>query len=444
MSLKNIEKWSLGYFLLKCYSSIFHYLWYSEYYVKGRKNIPKRTPIIFALNHQNALMDALAVIYSCNRQSVFLARADIFKKHAFAKLLYFLKILPIYRIRDGYKSLQNNDDIFDRTIDALKAGRPLAILPEGTHEAMKILRPLKKGLARIAFNAEEAMHLEKGLMIVPVGLDYNNYYTFRNKLVVTYGQPIPVASYMDTYKNNPAKGMIELTNAVATGMKEIIIHVDEPGHYDTIMSLARLQVIDKSRLAGRDYYHHFLAMKKAVDDLNLFYRQNVNDMSWLTQKTALFDSLLKEMRLNICMLKYKKISLYENMLTSLLLLILFPLYIYGLLLNYFAYKLPVLVTKKIKDIVFHSSVKLVLGLIIYPVWYILLTIIFWLIFKDIFLTIIFLVNLPVTGLFSFHYYNVMKNSLMHWRYYSLLRKKDEKLSKLFDLKEELLNKLSSI
>ena len=75
--------------------------------------------MIFAPNHHNALMDALAVLFTIPRQMVFLARADIFRKGVFANILTFLKILPIYRIRDGYSALQPNSEIFNKTVEVL-------------------------------------------------------------------------------------------------------------------------------------------------------------------------------------------------------------------------------------------------------------------------------------------------------------------------------------
>jgi len=37
-----------------------------------------------------------------------------------ASILYFLKILPVYRIRDGFSSLRGNDEIFLRQLMCLR------------------------------------------------------------------------------------------------------------------------------------------------------------------------------------------------------------------------------------------------------------------------------------------------------------------------------------
>ncbi len=77
----------------------FHY--YGKVEVYGKENIPGKAPVIFAPNHQNALMDALIVLFKAPHDVVFLARADIFRKKFLAFLLNSLKILPVFRQRNG-------------------------------------------------------------------------------------------------------------------------------------------------------------------------------------------------------------------------------------------------------------------------------------------------------------------------------------------------------
>src|SRR5512140_3425680 len=158
MGKENIEKYSAGYALLKSVAGFWHNnVFYRKVIVQGLDNIQPDDHLIYAPNHQNALMDALAVLFTHKGQPVFLARSDIFRKKTIASILYFLKILPIYRLRDGFSSLKGNDEIFEKTIDVLKNKNGLIILTEGDHAGYRRLRQLKKGICRIAFQAEEAM-----------------------------------------------------------------------------------------------------------------------------------------------------------------------------------------------------------------------------------------------------------------------------------------------
>ena len=90
---KVIFRWPFLYKILYAYVGVFHRLYHRRVTVVGYEKIPPDTPVIFAPNHQNALMDALAVLYTAPKAVAFMARADIFKKPAIAKILNFLKIL---------------------------------------------------------------------------------------------------------------------------------------------------------------------------------------------------------------------------------------------------------------------------------------------------------------------------------------------------------------
>ena len=150
----------------------------------GLENIPKNAAVIFSPNHANTLMDAMAVLSLDNRRKVFVARADIFRKPAAARLLSFLKIMPIHRIRDGVESLRENDQVFDLSVRALLEQVPFCILPEGTHRPRHGLLPLKKGIARIALEAGRQAGDSLPVCIVPVGLEYEDYFRYRSRLLV--------------------------------------------------------------------------------------------------------------------------------------------------------------------------------------------------------------------------------------------------------------------
>jgi len=162
--------------LLKAFAGFWHNnIFYRRVIVVGHENINPDHHLIFAPNHQNALMDALAVLFTHKGQPVFLARADIFRRKSIASVLYFLKILPVYRIRDGFSTLKGNDEIFDKTVDVIRHKNGLVILPEGDHAGFRRLRQLKKGICRVAFHADEASGFSMKIKIIPVGLEFTNY-----------------------------------------------------------------------------------------------------------------------------------------------------------------------------------------------------------------------------------------------------------------------------
>ena len=118
------------------------------------------------------MMDPMSVLDIDTRAKVFVARADIFKNKLFAKVLHFLRIMPIHRIRDGVSSLKHNEEIIREAVEVLKHNVPFVITPEGTHRPMHSLLPLGKGIFRIALLAnEEITDSARHVYIIPVGLN---------------------------------------------------------------------------------------------------------------------------------------------------------------------------------------------------------------------------------------------------------------------------------
>ncbi len=162
---------------------------------EGMENIPSNGAIIYAPNHTNGLMDALAVLAIDRQPKVFVARADIFEKPRIARILNWLKIMPINRVRDGLDQVRKNDETMDRAVEVLHAGVPFCILPEGRHRRKHALLPLQKGIFHIALRAIEGEDNDRPLYIVPIGLDYSDWYHYWGELTVKIGKPIDVRAF---------------------------------------------------------------------------------------------------------------------------------------------------------------------------------------------------------------------------------------------------------
>ena len=143
--------------LVKKYVRFTFKRFYSEFIVIGKENIPTDVPVIFAPNHNSALMDALAIHVAAPHDLpiVFLARADIFNNKIAAKILRFCKMIPAFRMRDGVENLEKNNETFIRCVEVLDHNKALGIMPEGNQGEQRKLRPLLKGIFRIAFVGQQ-------------------------------------------------------------------------------------------------------------------------------------------------------------------------------------------------------------------------------------------------------------------------------------------------
>jgi 1-acyl-sn-glycerol-3-phosphate acyltransferase len=406
MSRNNIKRFSLGYQLLYNFAEIYHRFYYRRFKVINREKIPKKSPVIFAINHQNALMDALAVIFAVRSQKVFMARADIFRKKWIARMLYFIKILPAYRIRDGFHSVDQNKGVFKEVIQVLEHNRHFCILPEGNHFGEKRLRPLQKGAARLAFLAEEANDFKLGLSIVPVGLDYSNYYTAGSDLLVTFGDPIPVARYRELYIENPLLAISQLRDDIATGLRKVMIDISSEKHYKTIFSAIEIYGAVELKKQGlkKSLRNNFSVKKQLSEEITAYFLENEAVYQTVHTEIHSYHKKIHDYKIRDWVVARQGINPFSWFIESLITLLLLPVHLYGMILNYLPYRLPIYLARKIKDRHFLSSIRFALGMIFFYVWYPLLIIASIFIFHNILLNLAFIISLPLTGIFSFYYY----------------------------------------
>ncbi len=235
---KSIDQWALDYWLLQRYAKFCFRFYYRKIVINDLKNIPANQPVILAPNHQNALMDALAMVCGTEFQVVFLARADIFKGRFLTRVLTFMNIMPIYRIRDGYENVKRNDEVFEKTNQVMRnMYNPLGLFPEGNHGDRRRLRGLVKGLFRIAFMAQEEYGEKQGIVIVPLGINYGHYQNFRSTLLINYGKPIEVSEYFSVYAENPVLAINQLKERYAAEVSKLMIDIQTEEYYETYMSL---------------------------------------------------------------------------------------------------------------------------------------------------------------------------------------------------------------
>lgn len=435
MGKENIEKYSRRYALLKYAAGLWHNnVFYRKVIVLGRENVNPDNHIIFAPNHQNALMDALAVLFTQKGQLVFLARADIYKRKTIASLLYFLKMLPVYRMRDGFSSLKGNDEIFDKTVDVLRNKNGLVVLPEGNHEGIRRLRQLKKGICRIAFQADEASGFDLKIKIVPVGLEYTNYQMYRQVLTVVYGKPIEVSEFHELYKMSPEIALNELRSKLSYEMKRIMVHIDSDEDYEAIDELRRLI---NGRFSDDIRIPKLFRDRMLIEKLNSLKTKDQELYKRICSLSLQVKQKAKELNTDYRLLAKKKHPILWLIAGFIGLIVTFPFFIFGNIFNMTFLEIPNLQIRKIRDIQFHSSVKYGLSLILALVFLPVYLIISFIIFSPWWLAVLIYVTLPLTGLFAWYYYlefrritggfRIKKYQWNNNREYALLKKNHDEL-----------------
>lgn len=397
--------------------------WHNNYFyrqvtVVGTENIPKNKPVLIGPNHQNALMDALAILSTRKDTPVFLTRSDIFQSNFFGKFFVGLKMLPVYRIRDGKDKLAKNEEIFNICIDVLINNKTLVVFPEAQHTPYRSLLQLKKGLMRIAFAAAEKTDFNIDLNIIPTGIYYSNYYKYRSKLLVQYGEAIKIADYKDLYLENPQTAMFKLRNDMREKMIPLAIHIEHKDFYNQFENARELydgfvgENLNKNLSKPQE---KFQVDKKIIDVLDKEYQTNKSNFESLVNKQDYYFKNLRTNRFKDYLFE-KPWSFVKLALMSLIGIILSPVYFVGLINFLIPLVFPEKLVNTIKDKQFRSSIRFVISLFLIPLWYIFGFFIIWIFVKTWWIKFIFILAQGILFVFWYDFMRIYKKTIGHWRF----------------------------
>jgi len=157
--------------------------------------LKSKAPLLLACNHPNSFLDAIIVGSHFNRPVHFLARGDVFRNPLAKKILTALKMIPIYRLSEGREYLALNDATFEKCGEILAGGGIVLIFAEGLCINQWVLRPLKKGAARIAWTAFANPGIQNQFRVIPVGINYNSFDKSGKRVIVNFENPITISQF---------------------------------------------------------------------------------------------------------------------------------------------------------------------------------------------------------------------------------------------------------
>ncbi|WJJ95956.1 lysophospholipid acyltransferase family protein [Algibacter luteus] len=221
---------------VRAYLSVGMFFYFRRIKIYDVKHVPKNKPVLLLSNHQNALLDALIIATISGRFSYFLTRAAVFKKPLIAKILKSLQMLPVYRIRDGWGNISNNNAIFEACSELLTENACVVIFPEGNHNLNRTVRPLSKGFTRIVFAALEK-HPNLDLQLLPVGVNYRHAHKFPDSTSVYFGKPIAATQFISDNRNND---VVELKARIHAEITQLTTHIPSESYQETLKRLEDL------------------------------------------------------------------------------------------------------------------------------------------------------------------------------------------------------------
>lgn len=418
--------------------------YYSKYEVAGWEQVPTDKPVIFAISHRNAFMDSLAFVNCKGTQVWQLARGDAFNNPMMKKLFIFFHMLPLWRERDGVDTKNMNQPTFEACADILYNNGMVGIYPEGNCINEEHIRPLKKGICRIAFLAAEKYQFQPDIHIIPVGVMYSGAEKFKHTQLLNFGKPILLKEYYEQYRSAPAQTINILKDDIEKAMKETATHVPHGTFHHDIVELSKMHA--RETLLNNNIpvtpLNSFNEEKVISAKLDAYQHSDHEGMKRLVQNLHNYKRIRNQHNLKENTFDKSRSHTFSMVFMALYFLLMFPVYIYGAIINYLPYKFPQqFVEKKIKQKIFWSSAKYVISLFLFPIYYLILFIITWTVLGSIVSGLIFLFSFPISGNIAYYYYFDFKKWLSALRFKRL---PEHEKAALIQARESVYQNLASL
>lgn len=351
---------------------------YRKVEVKGKENVPSDGAVIIAPNHCNTLMDALVVLRAFENETVFGARADLFRKPFIAKLMYFVRILPMVRQRDGLRNVLKNNETQEVIVEILENRVRFCMYPEGKHRPAHSLQTLGKGTFRAALAANAKFGDKMPVYIVPAGIEYGDYFRYRSTTLLTLGEPINVTEFVKSLDVENDVQMIEpLRKELTARMSGLITFLKDDENLHRKWALTKMIAIAK----GLDYgnfrtglHEGMLANREIALKIDSACEDKAEKMEEILEKVEAFEKKRKKRGMSIYSFTKRNTPL-RAIGKAFAALVGLPYYIFSAIVSSPMWLTYYLLKSKTRDRAFHNTVgfgiKLGLGLVLYPIYTVL-------------------------------------------------------------------------
>jgi 1-acyl-sn-glycerol-3-phosphate acyltransferase len=391
------------------------WLWFFFKAVDTRhaERLPSHGPVLLCINHPNNFIDSLVIGAVLHRKVHYLATAALFRNRLLARFLLAAGAIPVWRKQDRAPattvSTDPNAGTFEACAAAFARGALVAIYPEGTTHAEARVQRIKTGAARIALGWE--VEQPGTLAMVPVGLTFEARKSFRARVLVSFGEPLPVGAYVGAYRDDPVKGVDALTTHLQEAMEAQVVNV---ARIDDARLLRAVEELYRDVLAREVMESRGLAPRQL--DLVRLSQSIVEAIAWfkareparveaLWQRIQAYRSLLAQHRVRdeTVRARRERLPARQRLVYSWDAVVGFPFFVYGAAVNALPYFVPrALAHRTARKETDYATIRLLASIVAYPVFYALET---WAVLRlsGPTMAALFAVSLPISGLIAYRY-----------------------------------------
>ena len=388
-------------------------IYFQRIEVTGLEHVPRETPVIFVLNHPNALVDPVFLLCLAPRPVSFLAKAPLFRMPVIGYLVKELDSLPVYRRQDEGEDVSRNQETFIAARRLLARGGTIGICPEGVSHDSPGLKPIKTGTARISLDAVSTGEV-RDLKIVPAGLYYSSKTSFRSDALLYFGNPIDVEPVtLEPDGTPPREAVRQLSSQIEQALREVIL---DAKHEEELQTTARAERIFSSATNdGESLKDELRLQQRFIKAYSILQSLQPERLRRLELRMMRFEEELNQAGVDPDELSppgsTMKVFAAIIRRSILFLLMLGPALI-GTIAHYPAYKLGGFLATRISrdsdDVV--STVKIISAMLLFPLTWIVLAVLAYM-YSGWLLALLALVVIPFAGYVANAFFEELDKSI---------------------------------
>ncbi|MBT3252416.1 MAG: hypothetical protein HN995_02205 [Candidatus Marinimicrobia bacterium] len=417
------------YHFLKYLSHFMVNVFYRRIHVENKERVRKKGPVILAANHPNTMMDPMLVALLCGRNPHFLGKSTLFNTKIAKIFFRSVHVIPVYRKMDAEKEMGKNAQVFEKCYQSLEAGNALVIMPEGISQMDGTLHEIKTGTARIGLGAEVRNAFELGVQIVPAGINYSSPTEFFSDVHCRFGRPIDLTEYQDLYEKDEYEAVYEVTNQIRDALAKLTTTVEKSESAGVLKNLKKIYKMELAIDLGLDEdlkQHDFSMTRGMADAIDWYSAEHPKHFAQMDR------------RMNRYLAKVEGLELRDELLSTaaghrtitkrafglLGVITGFPIYIWGVVNNFFPYRIPALLVQVLgTSLEYLSTIKMLSGFVFFALFYTLQTVGVWYLTGSGLLTTLYILSLLPAGRFARFYHDTMQRYRQHIRIFTLFLKR---------------------
>ena len=350
---------------------------YRKEEVHGEENIPTDGALLLTPNHCNTKNGSKKALMSGSGTTVFGARADIFNNKFIGKVMTYIRILPMVRQRDGLRNVLKNKDTQETIVETLENGVRFCMFPEGKHRTKHSLQALGKGAFRAAIAANNQFGTDRPIYIIPVGIEYGDYFRYRSTHLVNYGKPINVTEFVKGLDVENDVQMIEpLRKELTERIKELITYLPDDEQYAEKWALLKMVAIrDEHRgygCRGRKLYDSMLKNREIAADIEAKLEAEPEKMAKILEEVKEFERRRKASGISIYAFRKKKNPVLNTIGKGLAAIVGLPYFIFSAIASLPMWVASEVIRGKVRDAAFRNTVsfgvKLAMSIVLTPIY----------------------------------------------------------------------------